>query len=66
MADWDNQAARCGVADSTDEYREHGRVDILVLDFWGDDQPVPFGTPFWSIPRAMAGGDDQGGRCGRT
>ena len=23
---------------------------MLVLDFWGDDTPVPFGTPFWSIP----------------
>ena len=29
--------------------REHGRLDILILDFWGDDAPVPFGTPFWSI-----------------
>ena len=30
--------------------REQGHVDMLVLDFWGDDTPVPFGTPFWSIP----------------
>ena len=30
--------------------REPGHVDVLVLDFWGDDAPVPFGTPFWSIP----------------
>ena len=30
--------------------REAGRLDILVLDFWGDDTPVPFGTPFWEIP----------------
>jgi NAD(P)-dependent dehydrogenase (short-subunit alcohol dehydrogenase family) len=29
---------------------EHGRLDILVLDFWGDESPVPFGTPFWEIP----------------
>ena len=41
------------VADLVTELdRVHGRVDILVLDFWGDDQPVPFGTPFWSIPTA--------------
>jgi NAD(P)-dependent dehydrogenase (short-subunit alcohol dehydrogenase family) len=32
--------------------RVHGHLDILVLDFWGDDQPVPFGMPFWSIPIA--------------
>jgi NAD(P)-dependent dehydrogenase (short-subunit alcohol dehydrogenase family) len=32
--------------------REHGRLDILVLDFWGDDEPVPFATPFWEIPLA--------------
>ena len=32
--------------------RAHGRLDLLVLDFWGDDHPVPFGTPFWSIPLA--------------
>ena len=32
--------------------RAHGRIDILVLDFWGDEDPVPFGTPFWSIPLA--------------
>jgi NAD(P)-dependent dehydrogenase (short-subunit alcohol dehydrogenase family) len=37
---------------ATELDRQHGRVDILVLDFWGDDQPVPFGTPFWSIPIA--------------
>ena len=30
--------------------REGPTPDILVLDFWGDDSPVPFGTPFWSIP----------------
>jgi NAD(P)-dependent dehydrogenase (short-subunit alcohol dehydrogenase family) len=32
--------------------RAHGRVDILVLDFWGDEDPVPFGMPFWSIALA--------------
>ena len=37
---------------ATELDRQHGRIDILVLDFWGDDQPVPFGTPFWSIPIA--------------
>lgn len=31
---------------------ECGRLDILVLDFWGDESPVPFGTPFWKIPLA--------------
>lgn len=30
--------------------RDHQRLDMLVLDFWGDDTPVPFGTPFWDIP----------------
>ena len=30
--------------------RAPGQVDIVVLNFWGDDVPVPFGTPFWSIP----------------
>jgi NAD(P)-dependent dehydrogenase (short-subunit alcohol dehydrogenase family) len=29
---------------------EHGRLDILVVDFWGDYAPVAFGTPFWEIP----------------
>jgi NAD(P)-dependent dehydrogenase (short-subunit alcohol dehydrogenase family) len=29
---------------------EHGHLDILVIDFWGDEEPVPFGTPFWEIP----------------
>jgi NAD(P)-dependent dehydrogenase (short-subunit alcohol dehydrogenase family) len=29
---------------------EHGRLDILVIDFWGDERPVPFGTPFWELP----------------
>jgi NAD(P)-dependent dehydrogenase (short-subunit alcohol dehydrogenase family) len=33
--------------------RDHGRLDILVLDFWGDQSPVPFGTPFWDIPLAQ-------------
>jgi NAD(P)-dependent dehydrogenase (short-subunit alcohol dehydrogenase family) len=32
--------------------REQGRLDILVLDFWGDETPVPFGRPFWEIPLA--------------
>lgn len=31
---------------------EAGRLDILVLDFWGDESPVPFGRPFWQIPLA--------------
>jgi NAD(P)-dependent dehydrogenase (short-subunit alcohol dehydrogenase family) len=26
------------------------RLDVLVLDFWGDESLVPFGTPFWQIP----------------
>jgi NAD(P)-dependent dehydrogenase (short-subunit alcohol dehydrogenase family) len=30
--------------------QEAGHLDILVLDFWGDEEPVPFGTPFWEIP----------------
>jgi NAD(P)-dependent dehydrogenase (short-subunit alcohol dehydrogenase family) len=30
--------------------REQGRLDVLVLDFWGDEDPVPFGTAFWKIP----------------
>jgi NAD(P)-dependent dehydrogenase (short-subunit alcohol dehydrogenase family) len=30
--------------------REQGRLDILVLDFWGDEQPVPFGKAFWDVP----------------
>jgi NAD(P)-dependent dehydrogenase (short-subunit alcohol dehydrogenase family) len=29
---------------------EQGRLDLLVLDFWGDEEPVPFGAPFWEIP----------------
>lgn len=29
---------------------QHGRLDILIVDFWGDESPVPFGTPFWEIP----------------
>jgi NAD(P)-dependent dehydrogenase (short-subunit alcohol dehydrogenase family) len=29
--------------------RDHGRLDIVVLDFWGDEAPVPFGTPFWDL-----------------
>jgi len=29
---------------------EAHRLDILVLDFWGDESPVPFGEPFWQIP----------------
>jgi len=33
--------------------REQGRLDILVLDFWGDESPVPFGTPFWELPTAV-------------
>ena len=31
---------------------EAGHLDILVLDFWGDETPVPFGKPFWTIPLA--------------
>ena len=31
---------------------EAGSLDILVLDFWGDESPVPFGRPFWQIPLA--------------
>jgi NAD(P)-dependent dehydrogenase (short-subunit alcohol dehydrogenase family) len=36
--------------------RAHGRLDIVVMDFWGDESPVPFGTPFWEIalPAAQA------------
>src|SRR5688500_2624488 len=30
--------------------RTHGQLDILVLDFWGDESTVPFGQPFWKIP----------------
>ena len=30
--------------------KDEGRLDILVLDFWGDEEPVPFGKPFWEIP----------------
>lgn len=33
---------------------EERRLDILVLDFWGDESPVPFGTPFWEIPAGSA------------
>jgi NAD(P)-dependent dehydrogenase (short-subunit alcohol dehydrogenase family) len=29
---------------------EAGRLDILVIDFWGDYHPVAFGTPFWNLP----------------
>lgn len=29
---------------------EQGRLDMLILDFWGDQSPVPFGKPFWEIP----------------
>lgn len=32
--------------------RDHQRLDILVMDFWGDESPVPFGKPFWQIPLA--------------
>jgi NAD(P)-dependent dehydrogenase (short-subunit alcohol dehydrogenase family) len=46
--DHDDAAAVAALADRLGH--EHGRLDILVLDFWGDDAPVPFGTPFWSIP----------------
>ena len=31
---------------------EAGRLDVLVLDFWGDESPVPFGKSFWDIPLA--------------
>jgi NAD(P)-dependent dehydrogenase (short-subunit alcohol dehydrogenase family) len=30
--------------------REQGRLDILVLDFWGDELPVPFSKPFREVP----------------
>jgi len=30
--------------------REQGRLDVLVVDFWGDEEPVPFGKPFWEQP----------------
>jgi NAD(P)-dependent dehydrogenase (short-subunit alcohol dehydrogenase family) len=33
---------------------DHGGLDLLVIDFWGDDAPVAFGTPFWTIPVAAA------------
>lgn len=29
-----------------------GRLDSVVMDFWGDESPVPFGTPFWQIDPA--------------
>jgi NAD(P)-dependent dehydrogenase (short-subunit alcohol dehydrogenase family) len=29
---------------------DHGGLDLLVIDFWGDYAPVAFGTPFWEIP----------------
>ncbi len=29
---------------------EQGRLDVLVIDFWGDEQPVEFGKPFWQLP----------------
>lgn len=32
----------------------HGRLDLLVMDFWGDYAPVPFGTPFRDIPISRA------------
>ena len=32
--------------------RDHGRLDVLVIDFWGDEERVPFGVPFWEIPLA--------------
>lgn len=31
-----------------------GRLDLLVLDFWGDEAAVPFGTPFWDVPLSAA------------
>ncbi len=33
---------------------DHGGLDLLVIDFWGDYAPVAFGTPFWEIPEAAA------------
>ena len=33
---------------------DHGRLDILIMDFWGDESPVPFATPFWQIPLSTA------------
>jgi NAD(P)-dependent dehydrogenase (short-subunit alcohol dehydrogenase family) len=46
-----DHAAEADVAALADRLaREHGRLDILILDFWGDESPVPFGQPFWEIP----------------
>jgi NAD(P)-dependent dehydrogenase (short-subunit alcohol dehydrogenase family) len=28
---------------------EQEKLDVLVLDFWGDERPVPFGKPFWEL-----------------
>ena len=33
---------------------DHGRLDILIMNFWGDETPVPFATPFWQIPLSTA------------
>ena len=33
---------------------DHGRLDLLVMDFWGDHAPVTFGRPFWDIPLEAA------------
>ncbi len=48
-----------GVAAEVDALAErlsadHGRLDLLVLDFWGDYTAVRFGTPFWEVPMADA------------
>ncbi|MGH7128885.1 MAG: SDR family NAD(P)-dependent oxidoreductase, partial [Planctomycetaceae bacterium] len=46
-----DHAAEADVGALTDRITaEHGRLDILILDFWGDESPVPFGKPFWEIP----------------
>jgi NAD(P)-dependent dehydrogenase (short-subunit alcohol dehydrogenase family) len=33
---------------------DHGGLDVLVIDFWGDYAPVRFGTPFWDVPMTDA------------
>ena len=45
---------------------EHGGLDLLVVDFWGDYAPVAFGTPFWEIPDGSRPARPSRARCGRT
>ncbi len=48
-----DHASESDVAVLADEIdRDQHRLDILVLDFWGDESPVPFGKAFWEIPLA--------------